>query len=78
MEQTITLDAVLQLAKQLSAVDKVRLFERLAPEIERDLQATQTTKRKSLRGLWKGANVTAEDIEEIRREMWANFPRSDI
>ena len=78
MEQTISLDEVLSLAKQLSPVDKVRLFEKLAPEIERDLQATQTTPRKSLRGLWKGVNVTDEDIAEVRREMWANFPRSDV
>ncbi len=76
MEQAITLDTVLQLAKQLSAVDKVRLFERLAPEIERDLQAAKP--RESLRDLWKGLNITDEDITEMRREMWANFPRADI
>lgn len=76
MQQTITLDAVLQLARQLSAVDKIRLFERLAPEIERDLQTTKP--RESLRGLWKGVNVTDEDIAEMRREMWADFPRADI
>ena len=78
MEQVISLEDVLNLAKQLSPVDKVRLFEKLAPEIERDLQATQTTPRKSLRGLWRGANITDEDIAEVRREMWADFPRSDI
>lgn len=76
MEQTVTLDAVLQLAKQLSAIDKVRLFERLAPEIERDLQSAKP--RESLRGLWKGLNITDEDITEMRREMWADFPRADI
>ena len=78
MEQSVSLDEVLNLAKQLSPVDKVRLFEKLAPEIERDLQATRITQRKSLRGLWKGANVSDEDITEVRREMWANFPGSDI
>lgn len=78
MEQAVSLEAVLSLAKQLSPVDKVRLFEKLAPDIERDLQATRATPRKSLRGLWKGANVTDKDIAEVRREMWANFPRSDI
>ncbi len=76
MEQTITLDAVLRLAKRLSAVDKIRLFERLAPEIERDLQTTKP--RESLRGLWQGVNVTDEDIAEMRHEMWADFPRADI
>ncbi len=36
--------------------------------------------RQSLRGLWAdlGLEVTAEDIDEAQREMWANFPREDI
>jgi hypothetical protein len=36
--------------------------------------------RKSLYGLWagKGIDITEEDIDEIRREMWSNFPREDI
>jgi hypothetical protein len=34
--------------------------------------------RKSLRGMWKGVDITSEDIDEIRREMWANFPREDF
>ena len=32
---------------------------------------------KSLKGLWKGINITREDIDEARREMWGNFPRED-
>ncbi len=36
--------------------------------------------RKSLYGLWanRGIDITEEDIDEIRREMWADFPREDI
>ena len=36
--------------------------------------------RRSLRGLWAdlGIDITEEDIAEIRREMWHNFPRGDI
>ena len=34
--------------------------------------------RKSLKGLWKGVNITAEDIDEARREMWGNFPKDDF
>jgi Ulp1 family protease len=35
---------------------------------------------KSLYGLWanRGIEITEEDIDEIRREMWSNFPREDI
>ena len=34
--------------------------------------------RRSLEGMWKGVDITEEDIDEIRREMWANFPREDF
>ncbi len=77
-EQTVTLEDVLQLAKQLSAMDKVRLIEQIAPEIERDLQASQPEPRESLRGIWRGLDITDEDIAEARREMWGNFPRDDF
>jgi len=35
---------------------------------------------KSTFGLWAdlGIDITDEDIAEIRREMWRNFPREDI
>jgi hypothetical protein len=76
MQQTVTLEDVLQMANQLSAVDKVRLIERIAPQIERDL--TKQGPRESLRGLWQGVNISEEDIAEARREMWGNFPRDDF
>jgi hypothetical protein len=41
---------------------------------------TTNEPRRSLLGLWAdlGVDITEEDIEEVRREMWANFPREDI
>ncbi len=38
------------------------------------------SQRTSLRGLWSDLkiNITEEDIEEARREMWDNFPREDF
>ena len=77
MTDTITLDHVLKPAEQLSPLDKVRLIERVAPQLERDLQAIDGPRR-SLRGLWKGVDISAEDISEVRRDMWANFPRTDV
>jgi hypothetical protein len=34
----------------------------------------------SAAGLWEdlGVDISAEDIDEARREMWGNFPRADI
>ncbi|MCY7374430.1 MAG: DUF2281 domain-containing protein [Pyrinomonadaceae bacterium] len=34
--------------------------------------------RRTLRGMWKGVDISAEDIDEARREMWGNFPREDF
>jgi hypothetical protein len=31
-----------------------------------------------LAGLWEGVSISAEDIDEVRREVWKNFPREDI
>jgi hypothetical protein len=38
------------------------------------------TPRKSGRGLWADLNIdlSAEEIDETRREMWENFPREDF
>lgn len=78
MDQPITVEQVLELTKQLPLQEKVRLIERITPQINRDLRTIRRKSRKSLRGMWRGINVTREDIDEARREMWANFPRGDI
>lgn len=75
MDKVVSLEEVLQAAEQLSVVDKVRLIEKIAPQIK---QAINTSKpRKSLRGLWRGVDISAEDIEDLRREMWSDFPREE-
>ncbi|NJL19620.1 MAG: hypothetical protein HC895_00435 [Leptolyngbyaceae cyanobacterium SM1_3_5] len=76
----MTLEEILDLVKQLSLVDKVRLIERVAPEIEQDLAASQAIARRSLWGLCAdlGTAPSASEIDQVRQEMWANFPREDI
>lgn len=41
------------------------------------LRTRQERKRqlRDLAGLWKGFDLSSEDIAEARREMWGNFPR---
>jgi hypothetical protein len=78
MSQPLTVDDLVVLAEQLSTIEKVRLIERLAPQIAHDLQSEQAKPRKSLRGLWRGSKLDADDINAARREMWRNFPREDI
>ena len=78
MKNTVTLEEILQLAQQLSPVDKVRLIEEITPQIKRELAKGEAKPRKSLRGLWRGLDITADNITEMRQEVWHNFPREDI
>lgn len=78
MGNAVTLEEALALVRQLSSVDKTRLIERIAPDIQRELKTGRSIPRKSLRGLWRGLDITEEEIAEARREMWGNFPQEDI
>jgi len=75
----VTLDQVLTLARQLPPLEKIKLIERIAPEIEQDLRVNLQTPRprRSLLGLCAdlGPAPSAKEIDEVRREMWASFPR---
>jgi hypothetical protein len=53
------------LVKQLKLVDKVRLIERVAPQIEREL-AQMPVHRKSLPGLWRVIDISKSEIAEVR------------
>jgi hypothetical protein len=78
MKNTVTLEEILQLAKQLSPVDKVRLIEEITPQIKRELAKQEAKPRKSLRGLWRGLDITDNDMTEMRQEIWHDFPHEDI
>jgi hypothetical protein len=80
MDKVVTLEEVLNLAKQLSLVDKVSLNEQVARQIKVDLQIPQPKPRKSLYGLCAdlGSAPSESEIDAVRREEWANFPREDI
>ncbi|MEZ4661211.1 MAG: hypothetical protein R2911_26990 [Caldilineaceae bacterium] len=72
----VTVDKILELTTQLSVADKLRLIERIVPQIDREVKAIR--KPQSLRGIWRGLDITDEDIQGVRTEMWRNFPREDI
>jgi hypothetical protein len=77
-DTTIELNEALMIARSLSPLEKVRLVEEVMALIEEDLTQRQPTPKRSLYGLWKDVHITAEDIDEVRKEMWDNFPREDI
>jgi hypothetical protein len=72
-KEAITLDTVLELASQLSTSDQLRLVARLSHALA-DREAPRPT---STYGLLAhlGPAPSEEDIDEVRREMLANFPR---
>jgi hypothetical protein len=77
----VVFEQVAALAKSLSRLEKIQLVEEVMATLKQELTTdteTHANPRRSLRGLWAGLNVSAEDIDEARREMWGNFPREDI
>ncbi|HEX5084996.1 MAG TPA: hypothetical protein VFY40_23400 [Blastocatellia bacterium] len=79
----VSFDQVFNLAQRLSLVDQIKLIARLGPAVEKALDKGElpgTPQRPNLYGALSdlGPAPSSEDIDEIRREMWANFPREDI
>ena len=75
----MTLEDVLAMARRLRPVDQARLVARLAPMVERVLDQAEPPSmppsRTPIRGLLAdlGPAPSAEEIDEVRREMWAAF-----
>lgn len=74
-------DQVAALAIRLSPRERVRLVEHILETLADSLPPEeQPEPMPSLYGLWAdlNVNVSAEAIDQTRREMWRNFPREDI
>lgn len=81
MEQaSANLEEVLRLARQLSALDKLRLIEGVIPDLELTLQKVPKGPLRPSYGALAdlGPAPSAEEIDEARRDMLRNFPRDDI
>ena len=62
MANTLTLDEIVKLTKQLSLVDKARLIKEIAMQIEQELTTAQPVQRKA--GLHAGAIWMSDDFDE--------------
>jgi Protein of unknown function (DUF2281) len=60
--------------KQQEVLDFVEFLQGRVPE------GAVTRPRRSPKSLWAdlGVQITAEDIAEVRREMWRNVAREDV
>jgi hypothetical protein len=76
-QKTPDLAEVIALAQALPPLDRVRLVEQITAGLAQELEPDKKPRR-SLLGIWEGISVSAEEIDEARREMWGNFPREDI
>ena len=74
-------EQVLELAKKLTRQDKLQLIADLARQLQEEPPPAPAKKPyRSLRGALAdlGPAPSAEEIDEARREAWANFPREDF
>jgi len=78
INQPLSYDAVIDLAMRLTRTERARLIAQIAPTLVEETPV-RSAKRSSY-GILADLNVdlSAEDIDEARRELWTNFPREDI
>lgn len=76
---TATIDQARELIQTLTPRDKLRLIAELVQEVLRDYPSSGAPSESS-RGVLKhlGPAPSAEEIDEVRREVWANFPREGV
>jgi hypothetical protein len=80
--QEPSFEEVLGLAKRLPPRQKLRLIEAIVPDLAAPLAEAEEKAKplRSLYGLWKdlGVDLSAEDIDAARRDLWETFPRKDV
>jgi hypothetical protein len=74
------LNHVRELAMSLSPEEQLSLIADLASKLQGQDRVPEKKPFPSMRGALKdlGPAPSAEEIDEARREAWANFPREDI
>jgi hypothetical protein len=72
----MSLEQIITVSDTLSPLEKVRLVEHVMNSLKSDIEPK--TPRTLLYGLWDGVNISSEDIDEARKQMWGTFPREDI
>ncbi len=70
-------ESIIERVENLSAERQRELLD-FAEYLKYKEKSNGSKPRKSLRGMWKGVDISAEDIDEARREMCGNFPREDF
>lgn len=78
----LSVDELAALARQLSPMERARLIEQVAASLREETPSPESGKRsmRSLRGLLAdfGPAPSADEIDQMRRDMLSGFPREDI
>lgn len=77
-KNSVSVESVLADLLALSLRERLEVIARAAEQTESELSGEPKQPTKPLYGLWKVVSISAEEIDEARREMWSNFPRDDI
>jgi hypothetical protein len=80
MSKSLTVDELIEYLWRLPARDRWHVVGQVVARAERESESPGAQQTQSQWGAWSnlGPAPSEEDIQEVRREMWANFPRDDI
>jgi len=78
IEKALTIESVLADLLKLSPRERLEVIAQAAQQTEHEMPEESKKPTRSLKGILKGVSISAEEIDEARREMWGNFPRDDI
>jgi hypothetical protein len=78
MDAPLDREAVMKYLRELPLDDRLDVVTEILVGLKGQVAQEKQNPLRSLRGLWKGVSISAEEIDEARREMWSNFPRDDI
>lgn len=76
----VNFETLVNEALQLSLEDQARLVTRIVTAMSQNVQTPARKPLPDLYGSWADLHfdISEADIEEVRREVWSNFPREDI
>ena len=74
----VMLEKILEQALRLSPDDRARLVEALTPKGESSTPPKEPLETFEGALAHLGPGPSNEDIDEVRREMWKDFPREDF
>ena len=80
MSNKVSFEVIATLARQLSPAERVRLIAQVAATLQEEDFASdaQIASRHSSYGLLKGLDLSAQDIDDARHDLFGEFPHEDV